>query len=209
MSDTLATGIEAFDERLGGLPRASLVQVYGPAGAGKSSMALTLARELTPSCLVLAERLHRRRVAEVIEPAAEQVLVARPGDLDEQETAIAKACKLVSSGRARSVVLDSLTFLYRFAQGASTDALGRLFDQLGWLHDAVREGGGVAVVTNQVRGGPNGPQPIGGPGVRHVSDVLLALEPSEGAWRRLKLVKHPFEPAGASVDVKITGDGLR
>lgn len=209
MSRTLATGIEALDERLGGLPTSTLAQVYGPAGTGKSSLALTLARHVTPCCLVLAERLHRRRVAEVIEPAAEEVLVARPGDLDAQEEALQRACKLLAAGRVRSVVLDSLTFLYRFTQGASTDALGRLFDQLGWLHDAAREGDGLAAFTNQVRGGSQGPQPIGGPGVRHVSDVILALEPSEGAWRRLELVKHPFEPAGARMDVKITRDGLR
>jgi RecA/RadA recombinase len=209
VSDKLATGIEALDERLGGLPRSCLVQVHGPAGAGKSSLALTLARHVTPCCLVLAERLHRRRVASVVEPVAEQVLVARPGSLDEQEEALAKASELLGQGKVEAVVLDSLTFLYRFVQGSSTDALGRLFDQLGWLHDAAREGEGLALFTNQVRGGHEGPQPIGGPGVRHVSDVILSLEESEGAWRRLEVAKHPFEPAGARFDVKITRDGVR
>lgn len=209
VSDTVATGIEALDERWGGLPAASLVQVHGPAGAGKSSMALTLARELTPACLVLAERLHRRRVVEVIDPAADEVLVARPGTLDEQAEALDRACELLAAGRVGSVVLDSLTFLYRFVRGSSTDALGRLFDQLGRLHQATREGEGLAVVTNQVRGGEEGPRPIGGPGVRHVCDVILALRISEGAWRELELTKHPFEPAGSRVEVKITREGIR
>lgn len=209
MSDTLATGIEPLDEEMGGLPTGTLTQVYGPAGAGKSSAALTLARAAPPCCLVLAERLHRRRVADVIEPVAGRVLVSRPGDLDEQAEALERACRLLADGRVRSVVLDSLTFLYRFVRGSSTDALGRLFDQLGQLHQAAREGEGLAVFTNQVRGGKEGPQPIGGPGVRHVSDVILALHEREGAWRRLELVKHPFEPAGATFDVKITREGLR
>lgn len=208
MASTIATGIEPLDERLGGLPSASLVQVYGPAGSGKSSLALTIARNVRPCCLVLSERLHRRRVADVIEPVADEVLVARPGSLDEQDEALEKASELLAAGRVRSVVLDSLTFLYRFACGSSTTALSRLFDEMGWLHDAAREGDGLALVTNQVRDG-NDPRPIGGPGVRHVSDVILALHRSEGAWRRLSLDKHPFEAAGCSFDVKITREGLR
>jgi RecA/RadA recombinase len=202
------TGIEALDERLDGLPAGTLAQVYGPAGSGKSSLALTIAREVTPCCLVLAERLHRRRVIEVIEPVAEEVLVARPGDLAAQDEALQKASDLLAAGRVRAVVLDSLTFLYRFARGSSTDALARLFDELGWLHEAAREGEGLALVTNQVKGGQD-PQPIGGPGVRHVSDVILRLEQSEGAWRRLELEKHPFEAAGCTFDVKVTRNGLR
>jgi RecA/RadA recombinase len=207
VADAIATGIEPLDERLGGLPAGTLTQVYGPAGSGKSSLALTVAREATPCCLVLAERLHRRRVAEVIEPVAERVLVARPGDLDAQDEALAKASDLLAAGRVRSVVLDSLTFLYRFARSSSTEALSRLFDELGWLHEAAREGEGIAVVTNQVRKEAD-PKPIGGPGVRHVSDVILSLGDSEGAWRRLTLEKHPFE-GGCTFDVKITRDGLR
>lgn len=209
MADAIETGIEAFDERLGGLPAGTLTQVYGPAGSGKSSLALTLARHTAPCCLVLAERLHRRRVANVIEPAADRVLVARPGCLDEQAEALERGSDLLARGRVRSVVLDSLTFLYRFVQSSSTEALSRLFDQLGELHAAAREGSGVAVFTNQIRGGEREPKPIGGPGVRHVSDVILALEDSEGAWRRLTLKKHPFEAAGCGFDVKITRDGLR
>lgn len=208
MSQTLQTGVRALDEGIGGLPEATLAQVHGPAGSGKSSLALTLARSTAPACLVLAERLHRRRVAEVIEPVAERVLVARPGNLDEQAQALERGCRLLSSGRVQAVILDSLTFLYRFVQGSSTDALSRLFDQLGRLHRAAREGGGLAVFTNQVRGTGDDRRPIGGPGVRHVSDVILGLEPSDGAWRELELLKHPFEPAGRRFEAKVSRRGL-
>ncbi len=208
MPGTIATGIQAFDEQVGGLPTGTLVQVYGPAGSGKSSLALTLARHITPCCLVLAERLHRQRVADVISHVAQQVLVARPSDLDAQDEALERACGLLEAGRVQGLVLDSLTFLYRFTTGASKAALSRLFDELGAMHQAARAGEGTAVFTNQVRGGPNGQQPIGGPGVRHVSDVILSLETSEGAWRRLTLEKHPFMGAGRTFDIKITTNGI-
>lgn len=208
MAHTVSTGIQPLDDRIGGLPEASLVQVHGPAGSGKSSLALTVAREARPSCLVLAERLHRHRVTTVLQSGADRVLVARPRDLDEQDEAVGKACKLLARSRIEVVVLDSLTFLYRFTRGSSKEALSRLFDQLGRMHDAARKGGGVALFTNQVRGTGDDRRPIGGPGVRHVSDVILALEPSEGAWRTLRVEKHPYEAAGARVDVKITQRGI-
>jgi recombination protein RecA len=205
----VATGIETLDEQLGGLPAGSLVQVYGPAGSGKSSLALTMARELAPCALVLAERLHRQRVADVLGSTASRILVARPGSMAEQNEAVAKGIELVETEGVGGLVLDSLTFLYRFEQLSSTEALSAVFEQVGGIHSAVRDGQGLAVVTNQVRGTGDDVEPIGGPGVKHASDVILRLSTIEGGWRRLTLDKHPFEAPGRSWEVKITRDGVR
>jgi RecA/RadA recombinase len=204
----LASGLDPVDEHIGGLPTGSLVQVYGPAGAGKSSLALTVARETAPACLILAERLHKRRVGDVLGPEASKLLVARPGTMAEQREAMTKAGELLREGRISAVVLDSLTFLYRFEQSSSTEALRAVFDHIGRLHSAARAGDGLALVTNQVRGAERGVDPIGGPGVKHASDVILRLEDGEGAWRRLVLEKHPYEAPGAAGDVTSTRDGV-
>ena len=63
-------------------------------------------------------------------------------------------------------------------------------------------------MTNQVRGGDHGWQPVGGPAIAHACDVILALESREGPWRRLTLEKHPFAPAGSAWELRMEEAGL-
>lgn len=208
MASTLATGIEAFDRTLDGLPAGSLVHVYGPPAAGKTTLTLALARELTPAALVLPERPHARRIADVLGAAADRTLIARPEGFEAQARAVERACELLERGRVRYVGLDSLTFLYRFERLSATDALQALFDQLGRLRSAARDGEAIAAFTNQVRGGPDGWQAIGGPAIAHASDVIVSLEVLQGPRRRLRVEKHPYKPAGRAVDAEIIDEGF-
>jgi len=207
MAGTLATGIDPLDED-GGLPAGSLVHVHGPPAAGKTTLGLVLARERAPSALVLPEQPLETRMADVLGDAMDRVLVARPEGYDGQAQAVETAAGMLRSGRVGCVVVDSLTFLYRFERLSDTEALQGLFDQVRRLRAAARAGDGLAVVTNQVRGAGDGYAPLGGPALGHAADVELALEPLEGTWRGLRLAKHPSRPSGAFWEVRIGDDGL-
>lgn len=208
MPALVASGLAPLDRALGGLPPGSVVHVYGPSGAGKTTLALAAAAANAPAALVLPEQPHPARVAAVLGDRLKGMLVARPRDLDEQGRAVERAATLLVSGRVRSIVLDSLTFLYRFEHLSSLDALQVVYRQLGQLHRAARASGRLVVFTNQVRGGPNGHEPLGGPAVAHASDVIVSLEVLEGDWRRARLVKHPLRAAGEAWDVRIGPTGL-
>lgn len=204
----VTSGIGPLDEAWGGLPPGSLIQVHGPSGAGKTTLGLTLARTVRPAALILPERPHISRLRAILGDQRDGLLVARPADMDGQDRAVQRAAALLEQGKVRAVVLDSLTYLYRFEQMASTDALRRVLLQLHRLRAAARDGGGLALVTNQVRGKGGRPRPLGGPAVEHASDVILALEILDGAWRRLRAEKHPSRPSGAAWDVRVDDTGL-
>lgn len=208
MADRLRTGIAAIDDELGGLPDASLVQLYGPPASGKTTLGLALAGAMAPAALVLPERPHPTRIRQVLGERIERVLIARPEDLEEQDEAVDRAARLLADGRIHTCLLDSLTFLYRFERLSSTEALQTLFGQMRKLRNAARSSGAVALVTNQVRGGPEGWQAIGGPALAHASDAIVSLAVLEGDWRRLRLEKHPFSPSGAAADVRLTDEGV-
>lgn len=207
MTATLTTGIDPVDAD-GGLPAGCLVHAYGPPAAGKTTLALVLAREQAPSALVLPEQPLEARMADVLGDALARVLVTRPGGYDEQAEAVQAAAELLREGRVGCVVLDSLTFLYRFERMSETEALQGLFDQVRRLRAAARASDGLAVVTNQVRGAPDGYAPLGGPALAHAADVELELTRLEGAWRAIRLEKHPRRASGACWEVRIADDGL-
>lgn len=208
MDALVASGIEPIDESWGGLPAGSLVQVHGPSGAGKTTIGLSLARVTRPAALILPERPHVSRLRAILGDRRDGLLVARPTDMGDQDEAVDRACGLLEQGKVQAVVLDSLTYLYRFEQMASTDALRRVLVQLHRLRAGARDGGGVALVTNQVRGKGGRHRPLGGPAVEHASDVILALQVLDGPWRRLRVEKHPSRPSGATWDVRVDDTGL-
>lgn len=208
MHPVASTGISPLDQALGGLPSGSLTQLYGPSGAGKTTAAAVVARARAPAAMVLPEAPHRGRLAELLGDGARRVVVARPSSLAEQTGAVVRAARLLEAGRVNVVVLDSLTFLYRFEALAGLEALRELYAQLGALHKAVRASGGLALFTNQVSGGPGERRPVGGAAIEHASDVVLSIEPLEGTWRRLRVEKHPVRAAGEAFDVRIGPRGF-
>lgn len=208
MVATSTGAVGALAGLLEALPDGALVQLHGPPAAGKTSLALTVARERSPACLVLPEQPLPERMGAVLGPAAEETLVARPTGFDEQAAAVERGCQLLADGRTTCLVLDSLTYLYRFERLSATDALQALFDQVRRMRQAARAGDGLAVFTNQVRGGPDGWTALGGPALAHASDVIVELSPLEGDWRVARLETHPSRPAGAVWELELTDTGV-
>lgn len=207
MTDRPSSGIPAIDEDRA-LPPGTLVQVHGPPASGKTTLALQIAREQAPAALVLPEQPLEARIVDVLGDAMDRALVHRPTDYEDQAEAVERASGLLERSSVGCVALDSLTFLYRFERLSDTEALQGLFDQLRRLRAAARGSGGLAVVTNQVRGAEGGYAPLGGPALAHACDVVLALERLEGPWRAIRLEKHPLAPDGACWEARITDEGL-
>ncbi len=208
MAPAARTSIPAIDDHLGGLPAPGLIHVYGPPGAGKTTLTMAVARAAERAAVVLTEQPHPHRLTQLLGSAADRVLIARPGDFEEQSRMVAGAARLLRAGEVDVACLDSLSFLYRFEKLSEMAALRQLYRQLHQLQAATRASGGVALFTNQVRGGPSGWRPLGGPGIEHISDMIVSMTVQDGSWRRLHVEKHPFMASGEALDLRLTDDGF-
>jgi recombination protein RecA len=210
--EIIPTGSLALDHALGvgGVPRGRVIEIYGPEGAGKT----TLAQH------IVAEAQRRGGVAAFIDmehaldPAyaarcgvdVENLLISQP-DTGEQALEIAET--LIRSGAVDVVVVDSVAALVPRAEiegemGDSHPGLqARLMSQaLRKLSGAVKQSNTALVFTNQLRekigvmyGNPE--TTSGGRALKFYASVRLDI-------RRITAIKDRGEVIGNRTRVRVT-----
>ena len=210
--EIIPTGSLALDHALGvgGIPRGRVTEVYGPEGAGKT----TLAQH------IVAEAQKRGGVAAFIDmehaldPAyaarcgvdVDDLLVSQP-DTGEQALEIAEA--LIRSGAVDIIVVDSVAALVPRAEiegemGDSHPGLqARLMSQaLRKLSGAIKQSNTALVFTNQLRekigvmfGNPE--TTSGGRALKFYASVRLDI-------RRIQSIKDKGEVIGNRTRVRVT-----
>ncbi|HJJ61508.1 MAG: DNA repair and recombination protein RadB [Methanocorpusculum sp.] len=213
----LKTGADGLDALLGGgLETKMITQFVGEAGSGKSTFCLIAAvntlRAGDGVIYIDTEGFSIERFSQIAgeetERLAANLYVFEPDTFAEQGLMISEAEKLVKTGRAKLIIVDSATALYRVEQIESKDALSMLSQQMMVLLGIAKRYDIPAVITNQVfmdidRHRLNG---LGGTSLSHISKAIIMVEKHE-KFRRAVIMKHRSQPEGKHWDFVITAEG--
>lgn len=224
---SISTGSLGVDLALGGegLPKGRIIEIYGPEGSGKTTLALqAIARahqEGSVCAFIDADHALDATYARGLGVQLEQLLVSRP-DTGEQALEICEG--LLRSGEVPLVVVDSVTALVPQAEleGDPGDAhrglQARLMSQaLRKLSGITHRAGGTLIFINQLRqslgvafGSPE--VTTGGNALHFFASVRIevrrigAIQKGDrrvGNRTRIKIVKNKVAPASRQVEVDI------
>ncbi len=212
------TGSAGLDTLLGGgLESRMITQLVGEAGCGKSTLCLVIAvhtlRRGEGVIFIDTEGFSIERFRQIAgvqtDELAKNIYVFEPLTFAEQGQMISEAEKLVKSGRASLIIVDSATALYRVEQIETKDAISMLSQQMMVLLGIAKRYDIPAIITNQVfmdidRHRLSG---LGGTSLSHISKAILSIEKHEG-FRRAVILKHRSQPEGKNWEFMITATGV-
>jgi len=200
----IPTGFDALDEALGpgGLPRGRIVEIFGPAGCGKTTLALQIAARaqrdgLTPAWIDVDHAFDGRWAASLGVDAARMPL-AQP---ESAEQALEIARTLVASCAVDLIVVDSAAALVPKLERSlgMGDAHGLhsrvLASGLQKLSRAAARAGASVLFLNQMRNrldpaGTLGETSAGGPPLKLWAAVRIVLLPATARNVAVRVVKN-------------------
>jgi recombination protein RecA len=207
-ASAIPTGSGALDAALGigGLPRGGIVELFGPAGSGKTSLALAIVAHWQKAggsaAWIDAERSFDPAYAARLGVAIEQLPVAQPESAEQafammRQLALAGAVELlvVDSAAALVPALELETPLGESGLGLQSRVLG---SGLRKLARAMARAGATTVFLNQTRsrpihaGGADQEEfSAGGPALKLYASLRIALELAGAAGRtRFRVLKN-------------------
>ncbi len=231
----VTTGSSNLDKLLGGgIETDGVTEVFGEFGSGKSQLAHQVVVNVQlpleqgglggGAIFVDTENTFRpERVAQMatalgLDPreVLERICVARAHTTDHQMLLVERADRLVEKHKARVLVVDSVTALFRAeycGRGMLAERQQKLGKHLAALHRVAELYDVAVLVTNQVQARPDvlfgdPTRPIGGHVLGHAMTARIYLRKARENLRIAKLVDHPCLPP-ESATFRITEAGVR
>ncbi len=215
----LSTGAAGLDTLLGGgIESRMITQFYGEAGSGKSTLCLMAAVEVLRKgagvVYIDSEGFSIERFSQIAGDStneyAKHLYVFEPSTFAEQGLMISECERLIKSGTAGMIVLDSATALYRVEQMDTKDALSMLSRQMMVLLGIAKRYDIPVVITNQVFMDIDHHRlsGLGGTALSHISKAIIRVEKHDG-FRRAVVFKHRSQAEGNSWEFVLTGTGVR
>jgi recombination protein RecA len=225
----IPTGSPALDAALGvgGIPRGRITEVYGPEGAGKTTLALSLIAQAQQAggaaCFIDTEHALDLAWATTVGIDPERLVVCRP---EHGEQALEVANLLVRSGSLDVLVVDSIAALVPKVELEGEMGQRHAGVQANLLSQALRKLAGpiaraktAVVVTNQLRqraGNPSTPvYTAGGRALGYYASVRLELRPLGhlredgrvvGSRLRVQVTKNKVAPAWQVAELVVRSD---
>jgi recombination protein RecA len=225
----VSTGNVALDLAIGvgGVPRGRITEVYGPDGAGKTTLALSIIAQAQQAggtaCFIDTEHALDLAWAATVGVDTDRLVLCRPED---GEQALEVADVLVGSGALDVLALDSIAALVPRAEldgemserhpGVQANLLSLALRK---LCGRIGRAGTAVVVTNQLRqraGTPGTPiYTSGGRALGYYASVRLDLRPLGqvrdggqviGSRVRVQVTKNKVAPAWQVAEFEVTGD---
>jgi recombination protein RecA len=225
----IPTGSLALDLALGigGIPRGRITEVYGPEGAGKTTLALSVIAQAQQQggtgCYIDTEHALEPHWAATTGVDLSRLVLCRP---ESGEQALQVASLLITSGAVAVLVVDSVAALVPRAELAADIGERLPGVQASLLSQALRQlcgpiarSGTAVVVTNQLRqraGAPGSPTyTAGGRALGYYASVRLDLRRVQalkeggrvvGSRLRVLVAKHKLGPAGQTAELEVRED---
>jgi recombination protein RecA len=225
----IPTGNVALDLVLGvgGVPRGRITEIYGPDGAGKTTLALSVIAQAQQAggtaCFIDAEHALDLAWAATVGVDLERLILCRP---EHGEQALEVAAVLVGCGSLDVLVIDSIAALVPKVELNGEMGERHAGVQANLLSQALRKlcgpiarTGTAVVVTNQLRqraGAPGMPvYTSGGRALGYYASVRLDLRPVGqlrdggevvGSRVRVQVTKNKVAPAWQVAELEMRSD---
>ena len=204
MSSKISSGTAVIDELLqGGYETDALTTMYGPAGCGKTNLALLAAIavvRLGKNVIYIdteggfsIERL--KQLCADSKKILEHIIFLKPTSFEEQKESLDKLAKLLNS-KIGLVIVDSMTMLYRLERSMIGEE-GHSFNQslglqLRSLNQIVRLQNIPVIITSQVYANFEGEgiKLVGGDMLKYASKCLLEIQSFYAGKRKIIIRKH-------------------
>ncbi len=217
----ITTGIDFLDEVLdGGLEGDAITTIYGPAGAGKTNLALLAAIETakTGKKVIFIDTeggfsvARLKQVLPEYKKLLDKFMFIRPTSFEEQKNAIDQLPKMLNN-KVGLVVVDTITMLYRLERSFKEDDTANhlLSAQMRLLNEICRKYNVPVLLTSQVYSamqGNNSVKIVGGDILTYTSKALLEVEHYNGK-RKITLKKHRSLAAGREASFSIVEKGVQ
>jgi len=217
----LRTGSDLFNDFLnGGYEPEVITTIYGSAGSAKTNLALLASLSAANSGTVIfidteggfsperALQLSGKRGQDLLG----NIIILKLTTFEDQKQMFDKLEKLAKKEKAKLIVVDSISMLYRLALG-NEEAYGtnkEMARQLGILRKISHDLKIPIILTNQVYADfekPNDVRMVGGDLMKYFSKCIIQLDSMDSNIRKARLVKHRSLP-NKSAFFEIREDGL-
>lgn len=222
LMERVSTGAIVLDSLLGGgLERGIITTLFGPAGSGKSNIAMLSAVSVadkgkkvifidTENSLS-AERIKQLR-PQSYTTIMKNLIVLEPTNFEEQKKFFSKLRELAGAEKPDMIVVDSIAMLYRLQLGSEAEIHVTNRDmahQLAILSEIARKRNIPILVTNQVYADfdTKDVKMVGGDLLKYSSKCILKLDLIDGV-RKASIWKHRSSPTGKEVYFDICDAGL-